>query len=224
CVVRGPAAGHIGVSGNAGDTGGAVAAPGYDTLSFPLAVDTDYSGVVFGMIAEPDLAADGTATIAPGGAALIAHRYSATTAGSVAVTLENEAAAPASAFSAALHRDADCSGTLEAGEAPLTAALPVAAGETVCLLVRSLASAAAPDGARLEYELAAATTLSGTLAALAPAVDRDVVTVAAAGRLELVKRTRNVTAGGGLAASGSGAPGDILEYRITFTNPSAKPV
>src|SRR5690606_16167607 len=115
----------------------------------------------------------------PGGAALIAHRYSATTAGSVAFTLENEAAAPASAFSAALHRDADCSGTLEAGEAPLTAALPVAAGETVCLLVRSLASAAAPDGARLEYEL---------------------------------------------AASGSGAPGDILEYRITFTNPSAKPV
>ena len=41
--------------------------------------------------------------------------------------------------------------------------------------------------------------------------------VAAAGSLTLGKAVRNVTQGGGFGESGVGAPGDVLEYRITFT-------
>ncbi len=41
--------------------------------------------------------------------------------------------------------------------------------------------------------------------------------VAAAGSLTLGKAVRNVTQGSGFGESGVGAPGDVLEYRITFT-------
>ena len=45
----------------------------------------------------------------------------------------------------------------------------------------------------------------------------DPTTVTAAGTLMLGKVVRNVTQGGGFGESGVGAPGDVLEYRITFT-------
>ena len=45
----------------------------------------------------------------------------------------------------------------------------------------------------------------------------DPTTVIAAGSLTLGKVVRNVTQGGGFGESGVGAPGDVLEYRITFT-------
>jgi uncharacterized repeat protein (TIGR01451 family) len=73
------------------------------------------------------------------------------------------------------------------------------------------------------HEIVAITTVEGTAASLAPAVNRDVVTVAAAGTITLVKRVRNITSDGDaapFATSGTGSPGDVLEYAITFTNPS----
>ena len=45
----------------------------------------------------------------------------------------------------------------------------------------------------------------------------DPTVVAAAGFLTLQKTVRNVTQTGGFGASGVGAPGEVLEYRITFT-------
>jgi uncharacterized repeat protein (TIGR01451 family) len=225
CVVRDAVADLTGVSGKAGNTGGTVATPGYDAVAFTLATNSSYSGVVFGAIGNPALATDGTASVAPGATVFLAHRYSATTTGNVSFSIANATGQPSlSAFTYTLLRDADCSGTLEASETAVSGAIGVSAGDEVCLIVRVQASAGAAAGAALEYDVTAETALSGTLAVLAALTDHDVVTVSGGGTITLVKRVRNVTSGSGFAVTSAGAPGDILEYRITFTNPSADPV
>ncbi|WP_324762819.1 hypothetical protein SO078_02070 [Sinorhizobium meliloti] len=225
CVVRDPVAELAGVSGGPGNTGGTVATPGYDAVAFTHDTTTDYHSVLFGVIEKPRLADDGAATVAPGGTVFLAHRYTATTAATASFSIANAIGRPAlSAFTYTLLRDADCSGTLDSGETAAAGAVSVAAGEEVCLIVRVQASAGAVGGAALEYDVTADTALSGTLASLAPLTDHDVLTVPAAGTISLVKRVRNVTSGSGFAVSSAGAPGDILEYRIAFTNPSAEAV
>ncbi|MGK9200197.1 MULTISPECIES: DUF11 domain-containing protein [Sinorhizobium] len=225
CVVRDPVTELAGVSGGAGNTGGTVATPGYDAVAFTYNTTTDYHSVRFGVIERPRLADDGAATVAPGGTVFLAHRYTATTAATASFSIANAIGRPAlSAFTYTLFRDEDCSGTLDSGETAAAGAVSVAAGEEVCLIVRVQASAGAAGGAALEYDVTADTALSGTLASLAPLTDHDVLTVPAAGTISLVKRVRNVTSGSGFAVSSAGAPGDILEYRIAFTNPSAEAV
>lgn len=225
CVVRDPVAELAGVSGGPGNTGGTVATPGYDAVAFTHNTTTDYHSVLFGVIEKPRLADDGAATVAPGGTVFLAHRYTATTAATASFSIANAIGRPAlSAFTYTLLRDADCSGTLDSGETAAAGAVSVAAGEEVCLIVRVQASAGTAGGAALEYDVTADTALSGTLALLAPLTDHDVLTVPAGGTISLVKRVRNVTSGSGFAVSSAGAPGDILEYRIAFTNPSAEVV
>ncbi|PST27163.1 DUF11 domain-containing protein [Mesorhizobium plurifarium] len=226
CVVRGAVAGLVGVSGKPGDTGGTVSTPGYDSIEFTYGEATSYGSILFGLIGEPTLATDGSATVAPGATVFLAHRYAATTSAVVTFGIGNAAGQPdLSGFTYTLIRDADCSGTPEAGEPAVAAAIAVTAGEEVCLVVLVQASPGAATAARLQYDVTADTALSGTLALLATLEDHDVITVlAAGGTITLTKRVRNVTAGGAFSVTSAGAPGDILEYRITFTNPSAHPV
>jgi len=226
CVERAAVTGHIGISGSAGDTGGSIADP-YDRFQFTVLPGTDYSGVVFGMIALPGFAIDNSVTVAAGGSVPLFHKYTASTSGVVSFALANEIAEPGpSAFSMTLYEDGDCSGALEAAEKPLTVMIGVEAGEEICLIVLVQATAGAPVGSKLAYDLVATTALS-SLSKTLTATNHDIVTVSGNGTITLVKRVRNVTTGGEdgpLAASSSGSPGDVLEYVINFTNPSASAV
>lgn len=225
CVVRDAVPGLAGVSGRPGDTGGTVAAPGYDVLSFTFKAGVDYALVLFGAVAEPALAADGSATVAPGAAVFLAHKYTATTTASVSFSVANARGQPnLSAFSYTLLHDTDCSGTPGSGETAVANPVSVTAGGEVCLLVRIQASSRAPGGATIQYDVTADTALSGTEAKLGRLTDHDVVTVSGGGTITLVKQVRNVTTDSAFSVTSSGGPGDILEYRITFTNPSARPV
>uniref|UniRef100_Q11I63 Uncharacterized protein n=3 Tax=Chelativorans TaxID=449972 RepID=Q11I63_CHESB len=219
CLVRDPVAGHLGVSGQPGTTGGTMT--GYNLLRFRPAADTSYHDVVFGLIAVPQLVSGTAAAVPPGGATMIAHRYTATTTAAVSFTLTDVTGTPdAALFSTTLFHDADCSGELAAGEGPPPAPAAVQAGDVICLLVRTEALVSVPPGGELAYTLAAATALSGTQAVLEPAANQDKVTVAT-GSVTVTKRVRNVTRNGSFAASGTGAPGDVLEYSIIFSNPSS---
>uniref|UniRef100_Q11DY3 Conserved repeat domain n=2 Tax=Chelativorans TaxID=449972 RepID=Q11DY3_CHESB len=218
CLVRDPVAGHLGVSGQPGTTGGTMT--GYNLLRFRPAADTSYHDVVFGLIAVPQLVSGTAAAVPPGGATMIAHRYTATTTAAVSFTLTDVTGTPdAALFSTTLFHDADCSGELAAGEGPPPAPAAVQAGDVICLFVRTEALDSVPPGGELAYTLAAATALSGTQAVLEPAANQDKVTVAT-GSVTVTKRVRNVTRNGSFAASGTGAPGDVLEYSIIFSNPS----
>lgn len=115
-------------------------------------------------------------------------------------------------------------GTLDLLEAPVTSGITLDAGTQLCLLVRVEVAAGAAAVATYSYDLVATTTLGGTLATITPLSNRDRVSVVAAGSITLVKRVRNVTTGGVLGTTSTGNPGDVLQYVIVFTNPSAASV
>jgi uncharacterized repeat protein (TIGR01451 family) len=222
CVVLEPVGGHLGVSGNIGDTDGTLSAS-HDEVRFTPAPDTAYSDVVFGMIALPSFTGDNSVVVTAGSSVALAHRYSATTSGVVSFTFENETAMPGpAAFSYTLYKDDGCSGTLGDEDRPLTTMVGVEAGEEICLIVLVQAVSGIPAGARLAYDLVATTALANLAAALT-AANHDTVTASTAGTIALSKRVRNISSGGEagpFAVSSSGSPGDVLEYAIIFTNPS----
>ena len=223
CLERGEVPGHLPVSLNPGDTSGASPVAGqYDVLRFTPARDTDYQGVVFGVIARPQLSADGRAAVSPGGVVVLPHHYTATTTAEVSFALTDVTGTPdAALFSTTIYRDADCSGSLDSGEEPVPAQTAVAAGDVICLFVRVQASERAPKGGTLDYTLSATTALSGTTTSVPPAANRDIVTVGTGGTVTVSKKVRNETRNGPYGMTSTGAPGDVLEYSIIFSNPSA---
>jgi len=225
CLERGEVPGHLPVSLHPGDTGGASPeADKYEALRFTPAAETNHQGVVFGLIVRPRLATDSRAVVAPGGAALLPHRYTATTTASVLFALTGVTGTPdAALFSTTIYRDADCSGSIDAGDWPVSAPIAVAAGDVICLFVRVQASVVAPEGGTLDYMLSATTALSGTSASLSPAINRDTVSVGT-GTVAVTRRVRNVTQAGSYGVTALGAPGDVLEYSVIFINPSASSV
>jgi uncharacterized repeat protein (TIGR01451 family) len=101
--------------------------------------------------------------------------------------------------------------------APLTAAVAVNAGDTVCIVVRDSVPATAP------YNSKAVITVTALVNGTQSLTRTDVTTVGAtAGSgLTLAKTVRNVTQGTAAGTANSARPGDVLEYSITFTNTTA---
>ncbi|MEE9381590.1 MAG: DUF11 domain-containing protein, partial [Hyphomonadaceae bacterium] len=195
------------------------------TLDFVPAAGGIYTSVDFGLVEVPRLAEGQDRTAIPGGAALFPHTFTSETAMSVDFNLQNETQSIPDAFTSVLFEDTDCDGVLDAGEGLVANPYALAAGEQVCLLVRASVTAGVPDGAVLNYGLEAASTYSGTAKTLTLS-NSDRLTVSSAGGLILKKEVCNATisvcdlvAGTGFGLTNSGAPGDTLLYRITFSNP-----
>jgi len=156
-------------------------------------------------------------TVAAGGVALYAHRF---TAGSALAVGFAAAQAPTPAipgWSATLYRDLDCDGVLDAGEPVLPPASTVAvpAGGSVCVIARHSAPAGAPAGALETVTLTASFTYTGALPVLAGSdAHADVTTIALANGLVLTKSVNLATA----------RPGDLLVYTISYTNPGGQPL
>ena len=190
---------------------------------FTPAAGTAYGDVDFGQVREPTLEADRTISIQPGGASLLGHNYTSQTAGSVTFSIASESQNPSSSFSSpVMFHDSDCSGGINGGEGVLQNPVTVAAGDVVCVLVRVEASAGAPLGASQSFDLRAETSYSGT-SLLSSLSNRDTVNVDDGSKVEIVKEVRNVTTGGAFGTSNQASPGDVLEYRLVFSNPSNGP-
>ena len=113
-------------------------------------------------------------------------------------------------WSVVLYRDANCDGTLQAGEPQLTSALTVSAGETVCVLAKVFVPAQAPYDARHVLDLNANftyTNASPELASTLTRTDRTSVGGEDAG-LKLTKQVDKPAA----------KPGDTLTYTISYAN------
>lgn len=223
CIVRSPVAGFTGVSGKLIDTDSPAAPPLYEVIEFPYSNDVNYDFAAFGIVANPVLGVDGSGTGAPGAVVLLNHQYVATTSASVAFSLTNRTGAPdVSGFVSTLHRDTDCSGTLEPAEAAsVLSSVNVVAGDRVCIVVRTQISTGAAQGSTYNYDIRADTTLSSTQADAIVLWNADMITISADGTITLTKRVRNVSAGGQPVVNSTASPGDVLEYIITFENPSA---
>ena len=187
------------------------------TYTFTVVSEASYSGLDFGVIAHPVLTQDQTAGIVAGQVVDLLHRYDATATATVSFSFGEFVSNPAGAFTSILFSDAACDGS---PDAVLTGPLSVEAGQAVCVIVRTQASSGIAAGAAHAYALTAFTDFTGT-GLQSTLRNDDALNDASGGDLKLAKLVTNVTAGTPEALSNTGQSGDVLEYRLVLSNPSA---
>src|SRR5258708_18109325 len=104
-------------------------------------------GLGFGAVPWNGVAPPGGQGVAPGGVALYAHRITAGSAGTVQFGAAQTPSPGLPGWGASLVLDANCNGAIDPGETAVPASIAVTAGQTVCLVERVSAPAAAPPGA-----------------------------------------------------------------------------
>ncbi|HLX23617.1 MAG TPA: hypothetical protein VKR38_09755 [Usitatibacter sp.] len=163
-------------------------------------------------------APDNAQTSPPGTTVYYAHTFNAGSAGNVSFATTNLVTPPVAGWTQVIYRDTDCSGTLNGAEGttPLSGAVAVAAGGTVCIIVADNIPAGAPFNAQNVISVTSTFNSTQTI------TRTDTTTVGAAGGsgLTLAKSVRNVTQGTPVGTSNTAKPGDILEYAVTYTNPA----
>jgi uncharacterized repeat protein (TIGR01451 family) len=159
----------------------------------------------------------GAQTALPGTVVFYPHTFTAGLAGSVSFATSAVITPATPGWTQLIYRDTNCNGVLDGveGNAQLTAAVAVVAGDTVCIVVKDSIPATAA------YNSLNRITVTATFGAQTLTV-QDVTTVGAvAGAgLTLAKSVRNVTLGGGASTANTARPNDVLEYTITYTNTS----
>ncbi len=209
--------GYISTGGSAGTTGG-VYVRLIDTTSFTATAGTAYSGVNFADVPDNALAPDGAQSGLPGTVILYPHTFTASTAGSVTLSLSAIASGGGSGpFTENLYRDTNCNGAIDSGEPKIFGAINLATGEKLCVVVQEFIPAGAPFNTENKIALTAQYSFLNALPSLNASYTRtDLTTVGTPSNaaLKLVKSVDKATA----------LPGDTLVYTITFTNNSSGPL
>ena len=224
CVAQTNLAGYLSTGGRPGNSGGS-----YDRASdgvrFTLAANVAYGGLAFGDVPENRLLTDGAKTALPGSTLSYAHTFVAGSGGQVTFGVMAAASPAASGWNQQLFRDNDCDGVLATpSDTPITAALPVAARERVCLILQQFVPAGLPAGATSLATLQAFFVYTGATPALSASASRQDLTTVGLSALQLGKEVRNVTQNGAWGTSNAARPGDVLEYRLSYTNLGVEPI
>ncbi|HEX5360737.1 MAG TPA: hypothetical protein VFW49_06595 [Fluviicoccus sp.] len=227
CVTEDGSAAFVSVSGSAGTTGGSYNLV-QDRTQFTLTALTSYTGVNFGDVPESLLSGVGAQATGPGTTVSYAHVFTAGTAGAVTFSPSQNPTPANPDWVSVLYRDTNCNAALDGGEPPLSGAVAVTAGQTVCLIQKVIVPVTTITGHVDESTVTASFAFAAPSAIVRPYTAADVTTVVDNGLgLFLVKEVRQV---GGCPSSGSdtnvfgtandAAPGSYLEYRIRYTNQS----
>ena len=202
-----------------GDTNCSNAVDGAETGFTP---NTGYDDYDFGVVRESRFISDQSGQSSSPGVSDYEHFYRPGTQG--VVTLSGVP----TLFTYLVFVDEDCNGSFDPGEGPQGLPYSFTVDSTwprlndgsfaeCALRVRAVV----PDG-----EVAGTTDVQTVSAALqwenaAPVDNRfitDTTVITEGGQLELVKEVRNVTQASAFGTTGTGSPGEILEYRIGYTN------
>ena len=178
-------------------------------------------GLDLGLVQTPSLSQDQTAVVGRGQIVTLAHSYTATSDGAVTFSYTSAISVPPGAFSAALYRDLGCDGSLDD---PISAPVPVIAGEEICILSRVSAGSGAGEGSRYVYQIVASTSFTATTANSSAENSDEVVVASESGQIALTKTVENITQGQPESTLNSGREGDVLLYRIYLENTSPFPV
>ncbi len=194
----------------------------YDgTFSFTPVMGENYTSLDIGVVAEPTLTQNQVISIAAGQAVEVPHVYTATSTASVTFAYVDTLSNQANAFSAALFQDLGCNGTIDT---PVSAPIVVTEGAPICLISRVSASPGAGINAQLNYGLTATTLFTSTAVSSIARNDDMIRTGSGSDELTLSKTVRNISKGTPEGTTNSGDIGDILEYRLTFSNPGVAPI
>jgi uncharacterized repeat protein (TIGR01451 family) len=209
-VVETNPGGHLSTGAGVGNTGGAYDRSS-DTITFTLTSGTTYTGVNFGDVPENSFVADSQQSAMPGLFVLHPHTFVAGSAGDLAFSVTNLPSPALEGWSQVIHRDANGNGTLDTGEAVVTAAIAVNAGDKVSIVVKDCIPAFAPLNAQNQLTVTATLVYGGATPALTNALRRvDLTTVGASSTagLTLLKAVDKETA----------LPGETITYTITYAN------
>jgi uncharacterized repeat protein (TIGR01451 family) len=204
---------HLSTGGSPGDTGGNYDRTS-DTVMFTYALGASYSGVNFGDVPDNSFVNDGQLAGLPGSFVVYPHTFVAGSGGSLNFSVANTATPSITGWSQVLYRDANGNGALDAGEAVITGAITVNAGEKVCILVKEFIPANAPFNAQDQLTVTAAFTWTSASPALSTnSTHTDLTTVGqpTTAGLTLLKIVDKETA----------LPGEVLSYTLTYENKSS---
>jgi uncharacterized repeat protein (TIGR01451 family) len=204
-------------------------AAGLDSMRFTASQGSAYGQLNFGEIAPAIFTTDDTRTVPAGSTTLYPHTFTASTTGNVSFSA-SAVASPAGPWVEVLYIDTNCNGQIDAGELPYATPVAVIAGQTVCIIHKENVPAGSAAGATNTVSVVATFTPSNNVL-IAPQVitrtDITTVTSAAAGALVLVKEVCNATLTPTCPAyttQNTGKGGDLLQYRIRYTNTGASPI
>src|SRR5690606_8820959 len=148
-----------------------------------------------------------------------AHTFRAGSSGQVTFNVAASAVPALSGWTHIVYRDSNCSATLEGSEPVLSAAVTVATGEDVCLIVKQFVPAGATTDAQNTLTMTAQSTCTNASPALSTTASvTDVTMVGEPAALVLQKRVSNVTRGAGPATNVNATPGDVLLYTLAAQN------
>lgn len=208
--------GYLATGGSPGSSGGTYSRPG---VSYTPVAGQSSSGASFGLVPPNTLTPNGAQSALPGSVVFYAHSFQAGSAGLVAFSLAGSAIPNSPAWSQLLYLDSNCSGVLDAGEAPINAPVSVTAGQKLCLIIKQFVPAGAALGAQNSVTLSAAFNYTGAAPALTSTLTAsDITSVGPPGELALSKLVSNVTQGGAAATSVNAKPADSLQYSLTAVN------
>ena len=190
-------------------------------LTLTPGVGGELTGIDFGVIDTPQLDADRQASVVAGASVVLAHRYVASSHGSLAINLDALGDSPGSAR---VVLDTNCDGAIDSSEQTVPNTLALARGDSLCLLVELLMPPDAQPGRTFAYSLDTALALSDVSGighgVVLEVSNRDTVTVLAtgAGQLELEKTVINVSRAGSAGVRNAALPGETLEFVLIYRN------
>ncbi|MBV8620927.1 MAG: hypothetical protein JOY84_18835, partial [Curvibacter sp.] len=238
CLQQSLPSGYVLVSAQGG-TAGAIYNRNSDALVFNLGANTSYSGLLFGNVPVSLLTGEGSQQVQPGQSATYGHIYTAGTSASLSLSSTDSPSVSGQSWNSVVYQDLNCNGQLDASDVVIAPSqtLNVVAGQQICLLVRVFspanASALSTDRTRLmAMEVFQPTPAIAIGVSIRYQYKEDLSTVSSTGAaLVLLKQVRKVgncpsTAADTLAfaVSNQAAPGDYVEYQLSYSNGSAGPL
>ncbi|MDO8417743.1 MAG: hypothetical protein Q7S87_16205, partial [Agitococcus sp.] len=216
----------VSVTGVVGTTSGTYSLAS-DRTQFSLTINTNYTGVNFGDVAESQLTGTGSQTISAGTTANYIHQFIAGTEGSVTLTTAQAPSPSLSGWTSIMYLDATCDAQLNAGDTQITAPFSVIADQVVCLIQKVQSPVTATNGAMDISTVSASFAFAAPSSIVRPYSQTD-TTIIMDSSLVLVKRLRQV---GSCPSTGADVnpfitnnqalPNTYIEYQIQYSNPSA---
>jgi len=196
-------------------------------------VDAEVTGKDFGDVKSPLFSPDHSGTVQPGNTVFYTHKFVPKSTGTVTFTSGNTGVVTAG-WSNVIYQDTDCNGKLNGaeGNAPVAANLATIAGQEICLLNKVYAPAGAATGETFVNEISASFNFNNNALAgstILKVTDISEVStnnsISGSSKLELRKTVENITqAIPETETQNQAKPGDVLKYRIYYSNTGTGPI
>jgi autotransporter-associated beta strand protein len=178
----------------------------------------------FGMVPISTLTGNAAQQGIAGGSVSYAHTFTAGTGGSVSFSSTNTSTPSIAGWNNVLYTDSGCTGTRQSSATLINGPVTVVQGQVYCFISQVSIPAGAANGNSNVTGITASLGFTNASPSLSASYSNTDTTTVGSSALSLVKEVRNVTTNGNWGTSNKAKSGDVLEYKITYTNNSASPM